>query len=1220
MRFIPFRYPILNHLKGDLTTMKNVSKRILSVFTAMTLLLGLCVAASAEGPIDMAVGDTETVTTSHFGDSYDWSTTNPSVVSVAGDGSSAVLTALSAGSSTITVSVTTAPTEESELAETVTETWSVTVSEPPQPREELQVSITPAEGLNLTVGESAGSLSAVVTGAAGSVSYSWTSKNPSVATVFGTDQSVTVDPVGEGTAVITVTASDGEQSASDEIVVSVAKPRVTRVMVSASSSTTITLDAGNTQDLAATVSGGSGSYEYVWNESGVVGFVETMRANATIKADNAGTGSATLYVYDAEDSTNYGTVTWNVKVNSAATPLEVTVDPVALGVSVGKSGTLSASATGGSGSGYDYSWSTNNGIVTVAGNGSTATVTGGSAGSAVVTVTVTDRSTNMSSKASSTVTVKSNDASYNAGGTATVGGNSPISGTASTIATAFQNSFGVALSSSASVRLTAPSASVGQLRLSTGSQAAANTSYTYTQFSSMYLYATKAGTFSTAYTINDNGNVLTGTLTLTVSGGTAVTSVSINQTSIDLDLYSSYFLNVGVMPSNAAYTVSWRSSNTNVAYVDGGGNSVTVRTRNREGSAVITATVEGATGTRYERTCTVYVSNDDNYSSDTTRSYNPSLTLTVGSDYYGTNLADNFRDRYRSVFGYAMGDNATIRFSSLGNTNIAVTRLSDGTAVRTNTSYSFAQYAAMSVTPISAGTISAGYSLTYNGNTLSGTITMYVRSANVTASISTVAMTLAPNSNQTLSVNVTPASSYYSVSWSSSNTSVAAVSGYGTSATVNTKSIEGTATITANITDRNGVKVVRSCVVTVRTYGGNVYNPSLSMTLGVNYTGTSLSSSLAAQFQSVHGLTLSNNSARISFSSLGNSNIAVTHLSDGRLINANTEYTFAQYIGMYVEPLSAGSFNVPYTLTYSGKSLTGTVMVTVAQGSVSSSLSVTGMNPYTFSSASADGTSGSSLLSNAIRNAVGTSWSFIRFTNASSPVGTLYQNSSRASVDNVNISASALGSLYFVPAQTGQYSASFIICNASGGSLATGTLNITVSNSSYGSVAFNDVRASDWFSTPVEWAVNRNITNGTAVGVFSPYDTCTTAQILTFLWRSKGSPAPTGGNPFTDVSTSNYYYQAALWAYENHLVSGTQFNGSQPCTRASTVVFLWKLAGSPSATSSGFTDVAAGTETASAVNWAVAKGITNGMSATTFAPATTCNRGQIVTFLYRAYA
>ena len=167
---------------------------------------------------------------------------------------------------------------------------------------------------------------------------------------------------------------------------------------------------------------------------------------------------------------------------------------------------------------------------------------------------------------------------------------------------------------------------------------------------------------------------------------------------------------------------------------------------------------------------------------------------------------------------------------------------------------------------------------------------------------------------------------------------------------------------------------------------------------------------------------------------------------------------------------------------------------------------------------------------------------------------------------------------------------------------------------------FTDVKSDAYYADAVEWAVDEGITSGTTASTFSPNNTCTTAQILTFLWRANGSPAVSGGNPFTDVSTGAYYYQAALWAREKGLISGSAFNGDTPCTRADTVTYLWKLAGQPSAGASGFTDVPSSASYAQAVAWAVREGITSGTSASTFSPDNTCTRAQIVTFLYRDMA
>ena len=165
---------------------------------------------------------------------------------------------------------------------------------------------------------------------------------------------------------------------------------------------------------------------------------------------------------------------------------------------------------------------------------------------------------------------------------------------------------------------------------------------------------------------------------------------------------------------------------------------------------------------------------------------------------------------------------------------------------------------------------------------------------------------------------------------------------------------------------------------------------------------------------------------------------------------------------------------------------------------------------------------------------------------------------------------------------------------------------------------FADVASTAYYYDAVKWAVEKGITSGTSATTFSPDTTCTTAQILTFLWRANGSPEPAKAAAFTDVSADAYYAKAAAWAAEKGLVSGTTFGGDTPCTRIATVTYLWKLAGKPTAsTTATFTDVSSAEDDMNAVSWAVEQGITSGTGATTFSPNSICTRGQIVTFLYR---
>ena len=169
---------------------------------------------------------------------------------------------------------------------------------------------------------------------------------------------------------------------------------------------------------------------------------------------------------------------------------------------------------------------------------------------------------------------------------------------------------------------------------------------------------------------------------------------------------------------------------------------------------------------------------------------------------------------------------------------------------------------------------------------------------------------------------------------------------------------------------------------------------------------------------------------------------------------------------------------------------------------------------------------------------------------------------------------------------------------------------------------FVDVATGSYYEDAVDWAVENGITKGTDDTHFSPDGICTRAQAVTFLWRAAGSPEPeTRAMPFADVPVGSYYYDAVLWAVENGITKGTSdttFNPNDTCTRAQIVSFLWRSEKTPVASSRNlFTDVKPGAYYLDAVLWAVESGITKGTTATKFSPDADCTRAQIVTFLWR---
>ena len=162
------------------------------------------------------------------------------------------------------------------------------------------------------------------------------------------------------------------------------------------------------------------------------------------------------------------------------------------------------------------------------------------------------------------------------------------------------------------------------------------------------------------------------------------------------------------------------------------------------------------------------------------------------------------------------------------------------------------------------------------------------------------------------------------------------------------------------------------------------------------------------------------------------------------------------------------------------------------------------------------------------------------------------------------------------------------------------------------SPSFTDVPAGEWYADAVSWAVSKNITSGTGGGKFSPGQNCTHSQILTFLYRANRNQ---GKAEAADMDN------AVAWAKEEGMI-GDNFNGSKECTRAEAVNYIWQALGKQDAAPSSFIDVSANADYAAAVSWAVENGVIRGTNAaqTTFSPNEICNRGHIVTFLYRAMA
>ena len=170
---------------------------------------------------------------------------------------------------------------------------------------------------------------------------------------------------------------------------------------------------------------------------------------------------------------------------------------------------------------------------------------------------------------------------------------------------------------------------------------------------------------------------------------------------------------------------------------------------------------------------------------------------------------------------------------------------------------------------------------------------------------------------------------------------------------------------------------------------------------------------------------------------------------------------------------------------------------------------------------------------------------------------------------------------------------------------------------------FYDVPNNAYFYEAVKWAVENGITTGVGNDLFAPEQPCTRAQIVTFLWRAAGSPEPkSAASGMTDVVSGSYYEKAVAWAIENGITTGTTtstFSPDATCTRAQAVTFLARALKAKAASAAEFSDVPTDSYFADAVAWAAANGVTEGIGGGLFGSDNDCTRGQIVTFLYRAY-
>ena len=1090
--------------------------------------------------------------------------------------------------------------------------------EPPfEPEEHARGLIVPVEvyfpyddGVTLEEGETT-YVWAIVEGDDGTASYQWSSGNPGVVRVNGDRDEAELIGVGAGRAEISLTVRRGEQQGSAHFFVDVeagAEP----VILSGGGS--VELEAGEETQLSASLSGGSGSFSFDWDVFGdaALSIVDDMRLNAKVFAGRAGTGTVILTVTDMEDPSNYGLVSWDFTVTDKpqVTPPEIEMNRGTIDLGAGASASLMIDVSGGTGS-FEYIWSSDNSsVVSVSGSGATAeifaaeTLLPGS-NTAQISVHVRDVGTGLNSNtATCLVTVSGGNANFDVSDVATVGREYAMATMAQRISDSYERSFGAPINYAASVMFESAGGAAGSIRMQDDTAVKAGTSYAFASFQDMIFKAAANGSFSTYYQIVDGGNTIYGTLSISVSGAVGVDFVSLDPTTLRMTTGSNHYLTLSVMPANAAYSVEWSVADSRLLTLAGSGAKITLKSNGNTGTTTVTAVVTDANGARNSCSCAVTVYQDVPY--DPTVYYDPSITVMLGSDYYGSKLSDSMSDRFRSAFGVYPGDNATISFPSLGKATYGTMYTRNGYAAEARRSYNFRDFIDMYFLPSAAGTYAFQYQLSYKGNVMEGTAKVLIESSSLNVTISPNTLTMTAYSSQYVTVSISPATAYYRISWASSDNRVATVSGSNTTAIVNSVGV-GTATIYAVVTDSRGIETRRGCTLVV-TNSGSSFDPTVSTTLGIPYVGTGASGAMRSQFQSVYGMALAD-SAIIRFGSTGNNDVGVMRLADGSMIKPNTDYTLAQFVSMYTQPVASGTYSVPYTLTYSGKTLNGTVKVEISSASISTDLTLSSRDAYWFSDPLSSGTGGS-LFADSVRNAVGSGWSYIRFGKTSDGTGTLYLDRNyTALTQSTNLTPAMLSQLYFVPgSMTGTFSAPYTVYASNGGVLGTGTLNVNAQG-----VSFSDVPANAYYAPAVTWAVGRGVTSGTGGSSFSPDMIVTRGQAVTFLWRAAGQPkSAVTANPFTDVLPGAYYYDAVLWAVQQGITNGTSettFSPDQSLHRDQLLTFLCRANG-------GY---AGGAEWSKlAVDWASLRGLLAGIPGT-FVAAGDCPRSEVVYYLWKNY-
>ena len=167
--------------------------------------------------------------------------------------------------------------------------------------------------------------------------------------------------------------------------------------------------------------------------------------------------------------------------------------------------------------------------------------------------------------------------------------------------------------------------------------------------------------------------------------------------------------------------------------------------------------------------------------------------------------------------------------------------------------------------------------------------------------------------------------------------------------------------------------------------------------------------------------------------------------------------------------------------------------------------------------------------------------------------------------------------------------------------------------------SFTDVDEVAWYAKGIKWALDKKIISDES-GKFSPDKTCTKAEFYTYIWSALGSPQPSVSNPFSDVKTTDSYYNAALWAHELGFVSGTSFAPQTAITRGEFVVSLWKSLGCPEGIAvNQYHEIKSHeSDFGRAMAWSHVNAVIGGTERYKFSPEKSCTKAEAINFIYRA--